>query len=57
MSPVSPKVIAASVTAIVVTLLTTYVLKGHDPASVELVVAPLVTAVLTFAAGWWAKHR
>ena len=57
MSPVSPKVIAASVTALVVTLLTTYVLKGHDPASVELVVAPLVTAVLTFAAGWWAKHR
>ena len=57
MTPVSPKVIAASVTALVVTLLTTYVLKGHDPEAVELAVAPLVTAGLTFAAGWLAKHR
>ena len=57
MAPVSPKVIAASVTSLVVAMLTTYVLKGSDPDSVELVVAPLVTAGLTFAAGWLAKHK
>lgn len=57
MAPVSPKVIASSVTALVVTLLTTHVLKDTDPTVVESVVAPLVAGALTFAAGWLAKHK
>lgn len=50
--PVSPKVNAASATALVSTLVTTFVLKSVDPSIVEMLVAPLVVGALTFAAGW-----
>lgn len=56
MAPVSPKVTVASVTAFVVSMVTTYILKGADPTVVESVVTPLVTAGATFLGGWLAKH-
>lgn len=48
----SPKVVVSSLTALVVTLLTTYVVTDADPSAVEAVVAPLVAAAATFVAGW-----
>lgn len=51
-APTSPKVVVSSVTALVVTLVTTYVLTDADPSAVEAVVTPLVAAAATFAAGW-----
>jgi uncharacterized membrane protein YeaQ/YmgE (transglycosylase-associated protein family) len=58
--PVEPKVKAATTSALivgfVVQLLSLYVFHGEVPDVVVALVGSIVTAVLTFVAGWLARH-
>lgn len=47
---------AAAATTLVLSLLGLYVFHGAVPGWVSVAAETVVTGLLTFAAGWWAKH-